>query len=453
MRAHIMRATLIAAMALCATACANDVSDDATTAGGSPASSKADWGQLPDLDRANQFFLTQIYDAEWNPSGVVDDAQSNNCGPASLAMLMAERDVAPAGLEAEQAIDHARATMYPGYPDIDPSALPEGATLYTDQGLAFVDDDTHPVYFDLTETAPSVTQGITQQGGAPVFGYSWADLATLLTDHGGVIAYGHITDDWRDRFSGDYGEFNAGGVPHFIAVFASSDGGFIVCDPMHKGGAALMGQSDLQSFFKSPVNVYDTTIRLVAWQQEEEAPTEEEEAPIDEEVDPYAMARDVNAHRVTFDVDVTPDSYAGVSPGTGFNLMGTEFWQKWAGGENPTYNFSAGSEVGRRCMQASAVRFEAIMSDPPEGLKDLKSQSNWTGSFFNWNDDYSQSEWGDGQSARLWAWKTGLIKWISQTNTDGSCYLPTLDMVESLSVQCLERANEDNREIVGCKAS
>ena len=81
------------------------------------------------------------------------------------------------------------------------------------------------------------------------------------------------------------------------------------------------------------------------------------------------------------------------------------------------------------------------MNDPPASLVDLKERSNWGGSFFNWNDDYSLSDWGEGSSARLWAWRTTLIKWISQTNKDGSCFLPTLEMVESLAASCLSKLN------------
>ena len=170
------------------------------------------------------------------------------------------------------------------------------------------------------------------------------------------------------------------------------------------------------------------------------------------EADPWAPARDVNLHKVVFDESLKADTYQYPSTGTGFNLSGTEFWQKWPGGENPTYSFSVGTDYGRRCMLASAKRFEAIMSDPPQELKDLKLSSNWSGSFFNWNDDYSLSDWGDGSSARLWAWRTTLIKWISQTSKDGSCYLPTLDMVMSLTASCQSKANSSNGEIVGCKA-
>ncbi|MDP6942583.1 MAG: hypothetical protein QF464_00410, partial [Myxococcota bacterium] len=371
----------------------------------------------------------------------------------SLAMLMAERGTTPAGLDAEMAIDHARAMMYPGYPDIDTLLLPEGALLYEDQGLVFVDDDSHSVYFDLMAYDPSVPQGIAHQGGEAVFGYTWDALDTLLEAHGAVIAHGHITDTWRERFTGEYGSSVDGAVSHFIAVFVSTVAdSYVVCDPMHRGGAVLMTQGELQAFFQSPVSVYDTTIRLVAWEGASEEVEEVEEETPEVEVDPYAMALDVTAHRVTFDEGVTADDYSTPYPGTGFSLSGHEFWQKWSGGKNPTYLFGEGSDYGKRCMVASAKRFEAIMSDPPQAIQDLKSGSNWGGSFFNWNDDYALSDWGDGTSARLWAWKTGLIKWISQTNRDGSCYLPTLEMVETLAEVCLERAAEAVGEIVGCKA-
>ncbi len=179
----------------------------------------------------------------------------------------------------------------------------------------------------------------------------------------------------------------------------------------------------------------------------------EEEVEEEAEVDPWAMARDVNVHQVTFPEDFVVDHYEYAQAAIGFSLGGTEFWQKWAGGKNPTYAFTEGTQVGKRCMAASAKRFEAIMAEPPESMVTLRAESNWNGSFFNWNDDYSLSDWGDGISARLWAWKTHLIKWISQTNKDGSCFLPTLDMVETAAANCLSKAEALNGEIVGCKAS
>jgi len=256
-------------VALCAAACAETgalAPADGDTGDGASSPSKADQGRASDLEWAQGFFLTQIYDAHWNPDGIEADEGSNSCGPASFAMELAERAVAPAHLSPEMAIDHARAMMVPGYPEIDASSLPDGAVLYEDQGLVFVDDDTRPVYFDAVEDAPSIPHGITQQGGEPVFSYTWSDLDGLLELAGGVMAHGHITDAWRARFPGEYGPGEPGAIPHFIAVFpATAQGELVVCDPMHKGGPVIMDRTALLTFFKSPVNVYETSVRMLAW--------------------------------------------------------------------------------------------------------------------------------------------------------------------------------------------
>lgn len=171
--------------------------------------------------------------------------------------------------------------------------------------------------------------------------------------------------------------------------------------------------------------------------------------------DPYAEARDVTKELVTFPAGtVAPTSYDYPDGGPGgFNLSGTEFWQKWSGGHNPTYSFSEGTDAGRLCMQASAIRFQEIMKDPPAELVKLDAESNWSGSFFNWNDDYSDPQaYGDASGARLWAWRTGLIKWISQTKKDGSCYLPTRDMVIRAASNCLATGSSNAGEIQGCRS-
>lgn len=168
--------------------------------------------------------------------------------------------------------------------------------------------------------------------------------------------------------------------------------------------------------------------------------------------DPYAQAYDVDAHLITFPEGTASLTYKAASVTGAFRLGGTEFWQKWSGGLSPTFSYYAGTEFGKRCMFASARRFEAIMNQAPEALTTLYNESKWSGSFFNWNDDYSMSTWGDGSSARLWAWRTTLVKWISQTNLDGSCYLPTMAQVEALAATCLSRAETSDGEIQGCSA-
>ncbi|MBA3820977.1 MAG: hypothetical protein H0X17_18975 [Deltaproteobacteria bacterium] len=171
--------------------------------------------------------------------------------------------------------------------------------------------------------------------------------------------------------------------------------------------------------------------------------------------DPYAEARDVTKPIITFPAGTPAPTSYDYPDGNGFSLGGTEFWQKWSGGHNPTYSFSEGTDAGRLCMQASAIRFEEIMKDAPADLVKLEADSNWSGSFFNWNDDFSNpSAFGAPSGARLWAWRTSLIKWISQTGKDGSCRLPTRALVEQAAKACLDTAVRNaTGEIQGCQAS
>ncbi|MBP6630257.1 MAG: hypothetical protein KBG28_18270 [Kofleriaceae bacterium] len=172
----------------------------------------------------------------------------------------------------------------------------------------------------------------------------------------------------------------------------------------------------------------------------------------EQQTDLYADARDVTLAIIKFPAGTTAPTSYQYPADTEFNLGGTEFWQKWTGGHNPTYSFEEGTDAGRLCMQASAIRFEAIMADPPAELVELNANSNWGGSFFNWNDDYSKADFGDASGARLWAWRTGLMKWISQTGKDGACHLPTKELVQRAAVACLSTARSSAGEIQGCSA-
>lgn len=185
---------------------------------------------------------------------------------------------------------------------------------------------------------------------------------------------------------------------------------------------------------------------------DEEGEGEEGEEEIEVVDDGFDIARDVNLAHLVFDEDViAPDFYSVPEQDTEMGLGGTEFWQRWPGGEMPTFSFSVGTDFGQRCMYASAVRFSSIMADAPQEILDVLETTNWNGRFFNWNDDYSGGE-RSGQGARLWAWRTGLIKWISQTDVDGSCHLPTRDMLIAAAESCLATAERNEGEIQGCSA-
>ncbi len=170
-------------------------------------------------------------------------------------------------------------------------------------------------------------------------------------------------------------------------------------------------------------------------------------------VDPFAAAKDVEAAVITIDPNLAAPDYKSADVEVDFALDGTEFWQKWVGGENPTYSYSVGSEAGRKCMYASARRFEAIMADPPQSILELKDESNWNGRFFNWNDDYSpDNAQGSASGSVLWAWKTHLVKFISQTAPAGKCHLPTKSMLDRFAKVALTRSAAENGEIEGAQS-
>ncbi len=174
------------------------------------------------------------------------------------------------------------------------------------------------------------------------------------------------------------------------------------------------------------------------------------EVPVDPDtpVDDYAEARDVNQALVTIGGPAIEYTRASVD---GFSLGGTEFWYRDEnGGIDKTFSYSRGSEDARKCMLASAIRFEAIMADPPPSMIELRDNSNWSGSFFNWNEDKTVRNWP--ARAGLWAWTTGLMKWISVTNPDGTCSLPTVATVEAAAADCLATADDADGETKGCAA-
>jgi hypothetical protein len=165
-----------------------------------------------------------------------------------------------------------------------------------------------------------------------------------------------------------------------------------------------------------------------------------------------AATEKLDEAKVTFPSSVT----APKSPASSFrspkgpSLGGVDWFQKWPGGVSADHSWDKGSEFGKRCMVASSARFEAIMKEPPAELVAFLSEySGWSGSFYNWVDDYSgknaegQGASSDASNPRLWAWRTGLTKWIAQTAKDGTCLLPTRKMVIEYVAACRAKLSED----------
>ena len=72
---------------------------------------------------------------------------------------------------------------------------------------------------------------------------------------------------------------------------------------------------------------------------------------------------------------------------------------------------------------------------------------------YNWTEDVSQGGYPVFSPASMWAWRTSAIKWINVVHPDGSCDLPTLDLVESFVDRCVAQAEREDGSIQGCRAS
>ena len=136
-----------------------------------------------------------------------------------------------------------------------------------------------------------------------------------------------------------------------------------------------------------------------------------------------------------------------------YSMNGIEHWQQWPNGLLPSYEFDEGTDAARRCMQASALRFIAIMDNPPEDLGKLLQLSSWEGGFNNRVDDFSMAEEKIQNQSGVWAWRSGQVKWMSQVNQNGGCYLPTWDTVAQFSRDCLAQVEVSGGDIEGCEAS
>jgi len=177
------------------------------------------------------------------------------------------------------------------------------------------------------------------------------------------------------------------------------------------------------------------------------------------------MAKDVNLHHVAFtDATPIPESFDGPDGISPVSLSGPEWWQRWSGGATQSFSWSAGTDYGKRCGQASAIRLQAIweyeeagedgeMRRPGrEAFQRLLDGSGWGGTMYNWTEDVSQGGYAVFSPASMWAWRTHAIKWINVVRADGSCDLPTLALVEAFADRCLEQAASSDGEIENCQA-
>ena len=169
--------------------------------------------RLPNtVSAANPFFKLQFNHPTYNPTG---PNSSGNCGPASLAMIFHVLGKQPPGLNIQQSIDNASRLM------VRASAS--------------------------RSSWAELQRGVTKAGGTPIDISSWAELDQRLSQGQPVVLNGYYGPNWRNQFPGSTGN---GAVAHLNAALGkTTDGKYIIGDPMHRGGAVAMTRSQLSAFF------------------------------------------------------------------------------------------------------------------------------------------------------------------------------------------------------------
>lgn len=145
----------------------------------------------------------------------------------------------------------------------------------------------------------------------------------------------------------------------------------------------------------------------------------------------------------------------------GFALTGFEYWQwkkpdPYAGGNEVAWGYNGDgqpktgvmpTDASRACMAESFRTLEAILqNDPPQELKDLQ-EKHGVQQFWFWNNDMTDAKSSvkvPKNNSELWLFQGdrgdgGLIKWISSTERDGTCKLPTRDDLVLFAKNCIDK--------------
>lgn len=143
----------------------------------------------------------------------------------------------------------------------------------------------------------------------------------------------------------------------------------------------------------------------------------------------------------------------------GFSLGGYEYWPFKE--EQPIYpskvkwGYESGSAPAKKCMAAAKTALIEILKDPPAELLELKRKTGIS-SFFQWNNDYTDAPANAMQSSGmrvLWLYNGRLMKWISETNKNGTCLIPERKDLRALARDCLKNLAANPGETLYCNAS
>jgi hypothetical protein len=185
--------------------------------------------------QAEPFFKLQYRHDQYNPqepnSGIIVPEASSNCAPASLAMIMALLGLEPANISVETSIDHARYLM-------------SGYSNGVKEGVEILDNDLG------WSSYQQIWDGIIRAGGNPEHISGWDTLDQSLAEGKPVIANGWYGSDWRQQFP-SYALTGTGEEYHLNAILGTtSNGKYIVADPMYRGGPVEMTRDELAVFFQ-----------------------------------------------------------------------------------------------------------------------------------------------------------------------------------------------------------
>jgi len=192
---------------------------------------------LPTSPQQAEPFFKIEYAGKYN-SGPYKPSGWANCGPASLAMVLATLGLEPSGISTETSIDRARYLMLKDDPNF-PKTQREGVTV--------VDADSK------ITTWPELQKGIFNSGATPEDVETWEGLDQKIAEGKPVITNGWYGPNWRKEFpsySLTAGTKDPAGVWHINAILGkTSDGKYIVADPQYDGGPVAMTKQQLAVYF------------------------------------------------------------------------------------------------------------------------------------------------------------------------------------------------------------
>ena len=141
-----------------------------------------------------------------------------------------------------------------------------------------------------------------------------------------------------------------------------------------------------------------------------------------------------------------------------FQITGFEYWQ-WVKGDH-VYDNGASvawgyngegepqakppvlpTEPSRACMaEANKVLNDILKNDVPPELEAFRAKTG-VNAFWQWNNDMTGTDPGveaPKEYQSLWLYDKRLIKWMSHTNRDGTCRLPTKADLVKFSKGCIK---------------